>query len=113
MLETRKIIQPEKCIVTGKGYALLKEDRGNVSVQEMIALTKEETSKLITQSEGKATKTVIAETVLDTSLQRAYLSHGFMILEDSYNLLMFKPLTNASFMEVYGNKFYAAATDFF
>jgi len=113
MLETRKIIQPKKCIVTGKGYALLNEDRGNVSVQEMIALTKGEVSKLITHSESKATKTVIAEAVLDDTLRRAYLSHGFMILEDSYGLLMFKPLTNASFMEVYGNKFYAAASDYF
>jgi len=113
MLETRKRIQPGKSIVTDKGYALLKEDTGNVAVQEIIALTKEEVSKLITQIEGKAAKAVIAEAVLDNDLQRAYLSRGFMFLEDSYDLLMFKPLTNASFTEVYGNEFYAAATDYF
>lgn len=113
MLETRKRIQSDKCIVTDKGYALLKEDKGNVTVQEIIASTKEEMSKLITQIEDKATKIVIAEAVLDRDLQSAYLSQGFMILEDSYDVLMYKPLTNEGFTEVYGNKFYAAATDYF
>ena len=113
MLETRRMIQPKKCVVTGKGYALLNEDKGNVSIREIVASTKEEVSKLITHSESKATKTVIAEVVIDNTLRRAYQSHRFMILEDSYDLLMYKPLTNASFMEVYGNKFYAAATDYF
>jgi len=113
MLETRKRIQPKKCIVTNKGYALLKEDSGNVAIQEIIALTKDEISKLITHSESEATKTVIAEAVLNNNLQKAYLSSGFMIFQDSYDLLMSKPLAKASFKEVYGNKFYAAATDYF
>ncbi len=113
MLETRKRIQRGKSIVTNKGYALLKEDGGNVAVQEIIALTKEEISRLIPQIEGEAKKTVIAEAVRDADLQKAYLSRGFMILEDSYEVLMSKSLTSASFREVYGNKFYAAATDYF
>ena len=113
MLETRKRIQSNKCIVTDKGYALLKEDKGNVTVQETIASPKEEIGRLITQVEDKATKIVIAEAVLDQDLQRTYRSRGFMILEDSYDVLMYKPLTNKGFTEVYGNKFYAAATDWF
>jgi len=113
MLETRKGVHPRKSIVSDNGYALLKEERGNVSIREIVAFTEEETSRLITQSEEKAKKTVIAEAVLNNDLQKSYLSHGFMLLEDSYDLLMSKPLTNANFREVYGHKFYAAATDYF
>jgi len=105
MLETRKRVQPRKSIVADKGYALLKEEGGNVGIREIIAFTKEETDRLITQSEEKAKKTVIAEAVLNNDLQKAYLSHGFMLLEDSYGLLMSKPLTKANFREVYGHKF--------
>jgi predicted acetyltransferase len=113
MLETRKGVHPRKSIVSDNGYALLKEERGDVSIREIVAFTEEETSRLITQSEEKAKKTVIAEAVLNNDLQKSYLSHGFMLLEDSYDLLMSKPLTNANFREVYGHKFYAAATDYF
>ena len=113
MLEKTKRVQPRKSIVADKGYALLKEEGGNVTIREVVAFTKKETDRLITQSEEEAKKTVIAEAVLNTDLQKAYLSRGFMLLEDSYDLLMSKPLTKANFREVYGDKFYAAASDYF
>ncbi len=113
MLETRKRVQPRKSIVAENGYALLKEEGGNVAIQEIVALTKEETDRLITQSEERAKKTIIAEAVLNSDLQETYLSHGFMLLKVSYDLLMSKPLTKANFREVYGHKFHVAATDYF
>jgi len=113
MLEARKTIQPEKCIVTPKGYALLSDTEGSITVQELTALTKEEISKLITQVEARAKKTVVDQAVLDENLQKTYQSHGFMMLEDSYNVLMYKSLTDTTFAETYGNKFYATAADFF
>ncbi len=113
MLETRKRIQPRKSIVADKGYALLKEEGGNVAIQEIVAFTREETDRLIIQSEEKAKKTIIAEAVLNNDLQKAYLSHRFMLLEDSYDLLMSKALTRTNFRKIYGRKFYAAATDYF
>ena len=113
MLETWKRIQPEKSIVTDKGYALLKEDEGNMTVLEVMALTTEEISKLITQIEEEATKTVIDRAVLDKNIREAYQSHGYMVLKDSYDVLMAKPLTKATFTEAYGNKFYATSADSF
>lgn len=113
MLEIRKTIQSKKTIVTEKGYALMKEDEGNIFVKEIIAFTKEEKSALITEIKEKAAKTIIAEAILDSDLRTAYLAQEFMILENSYDVLMFKPLAEASFAEIYGNKFYAAATDYF
>ena len=113
MLETRKRVQPRKSIVADKGYTLLKEEGGNVAIRELVAFTKEETDRLITQSEENTKKTIIAEAVHNNNLQKDYLSHGFMLLEVSYDLLMSKPLTKEKFREVYGHKFYAAATDYF
>lgn len=72
MLGISKIIQPDKTTQTEKGYALLKEDEGNVAVKEVIALTKEETSKLIGKIEEKATKTIIDRVVLNNQTLNAY-----------------------------------------
>ncbi len=113
MLETRKRIQPEKCVVTDEGYALLKDEEGNMAVQEIIALTTEETSKLINLIEEKTTKAVIDEVVLSNRLLHIYQSRGYMVLKDSYNVLMAKPLSKMSFTEVYGDKFYMTSADLF
>ncbi|MGD8506132.1 MAG: GNAT family N-acetyltransferase [Candidatus Bathyarchaeota archaeon] len=113
MLEIRKKIEPEKCVVTDRGYALLRENEGNVAIQEIMASTKDEISKLISQSERTATKTVMAEVVLDSDLLRTYRSDGFMIIEDSYDALMFKPLADATFAENYGQRFFTTNLDCF
>ncbi len=113
MLEIRKRIQPEKCIITDEGYVLLKEEEGNVAIQEIIALKTEETSKLINLIEQKATRTVVDGAVLDNTILDVYRSHGYMVLEESYNVLMAKPLEKAGFAEVYGDKFYMTEADSF
>lgn len=113
MLETRKIIQPEKSVMTEEGYALLKEGEGNVGIQEIMALATDEISKLISLIEEKAAKAVIDEVVLDNRLLHTYQSHGYMVLEDSYNVMMAKPLAKMSFTEVYGDKFYMSSADMF
>jgi predicted acetyltransferase len=114
MLETCwKRIQPENCVVSDEGYVLLKDDEGSMTIQELQALTKEEAGRLVTKVEETARKTIIDQTVLDKTLQKIYQSHGFMLLEDSYDVLMSKPLTDKEFKETYGNEFYATAVDFF
>jgi hypothetical protein len=113
MLETWKRIQPENCIVSDEGYVLLKDDEGSMTIQELKALTKEEASRLVTKVEETARKTIIDRAVLDKTLQKIYQSHGFMLLENGYDLLMSKPLTDEEFKETYGNEFYATAADFF
>ena len=113
MLETRKRIQPEKTIVTDKGYALLKENEGNTYVQELMALTKGQASKLVTQIEEKTTKTVIDTKIQDENTMAAYQSQGYIILREGYDLLMSKQLTDVTFTETYGSEFYATSADFF
>ena len=114
MLGISKIIQPDKTIQTEKGYVLLKEDEGNVVVKEIISLTKEETRKLIGRIEERASKTVIDRIVLDDQTLNAYQSEGYMVLKQSYGVLMAKPLTRpATFRQVYGEKFYLSSADSF
>ncbi len=113
MLETSKRIQPEKSIMEEKGYALLRENEGNMRVQELIAPTKEEISKLIIQIEEMTAKTVVDKTVLDKNALEAYQSHEYMILRYGYDLLMSKSLTDVTFAEAYGEEFYTTSADSF
>jgi GNAT superfamily N-acetyltransferase len=114
ILERRKIIQPEKTIQTEKGYALLKEDEGKVSIKEIMVPTKEETIRLIGEVEEKALKTVADRAVLSHRTLEAYRSEGYMTLTQSYGVLMAKPLTeSATFKGIYGEKFYLTSVDLF
>jgi len=114
MLERRKIIQPDKTIQTEKGYALLKEDEGKVSIKEIMAPTKEETIRLVRKVEEKALKTVADRAVLSYRTLDAYKSEDYMILTQSHGVLMAKPLTkSATFKGTYGNKFYLTSVDLF
>jgi predicted acetyltransferase len=111
-LEVRKRFSPEETILTEGGYALLKENDGSMYIRELIALTSEDAHEIITLIEKKAVKVVIAENV-DESLLGIYESHGYQILNEGYDLLMSKQLTDVSFEEVYGSRFFATSTDSF
>ncbi|MEA2089136.1 MAG: GNAT family N-acetyltransferase [Thermoproteota archaeon] len=109
-----KTIQPQKTIQTEKGYVLLKEDEGNLRVKEINVLTREETSELLKRIEEKATKTIIDRAVLNSQTLNVYQSRGYVVLKESYEVLMTKPLTKtATFQEVYGDKFYLSSADSF
>jgi GNAT superfamily N-acetyltransferase len=114
MLDRRKIIQPDKTVKTEKGYALVKEDEGKVSIKEIMAPTKEETTRLIREIEEKALKTVVDRAVLSERTMDAYRSEDYMTLTQSYGVLMAKPLTkSATFNRTYGDKFYLTSVDLF
>ena len=114
MLELRKIIHPEKTIQTEEGYALLKEDKGSVTIKEIMAPTKRETTRLIKRIEEKAPKTVIDRLVLDDKVLDAYRSQGYMILMQSYSVLMAKSLAKLTgFEQAYGDRFYLSSVDLF
>jgi GNAT superfamily N-acetyltransferase len=114
MLELRKIIHPDKTIQTEEGYALLKEDKGNFTIKEIMAPTKRETTRLIRRIEDIAPKTVIDRLVLDDQTLDAYRSQGYMILTESYSVLMAKSLAKSTgFKQIYGDKFYLSSADLF
>jgi GNAT superfamily N-acetyltransferase len=114
MLEQRKIIQPDKTVKTEKGYALVKEKEGKVTIKEIMAPTKEETIRLIREVEEKALKTIVDRAVLSERTMEAYRSEDYMTLTQSYGVLMAKPLTkSANFKRTYGDKFYLTSVDLF
>ncbi|NIO38116.1 GNAT family N-acetyltransferase [Candidatus Bathyarchaeota archaeon] len=113
MLETRKRIQPEKSVVTDKGYAFLREDEGNMYIKEIIALSKEETGKLISEIEEKTAKEIIYEKVAGKDTLETCKSHGYMIMREGYDLLMSKQLADTTFTETYAKKFYTTSADSF
>lgn len=114
MLEIRKIIHPDKTIQTERGYALLKEDKGNIAIKEIVAPTKEETTRLVRKIEEKALKTIVDRMVLNDETLDAYRSQGYMILTHSYGVLMAKPLAkSATFQQIYSDKFYLSSVDSF
>ena len=114
MLGLREIIHLEKTIQTEEGYALLKENKGNVTIKEIMAPTKRETTQLIRRIEEKAPKTVIDRLVLDGKALDAYRSQGYMTQTESYSVLMAKSLAKSTgFKQVYGGKFYLSSVDLF
>lgn len=113
MLEIRKRIQPEKSVVTDKGYALLREDEESFYIKELIALEREEGNRLLAQIEGKATKAIIDEKVVSNETLNTYRSRGFMIIEEGYDLLLSKQLADTTFVETYGQRFRATSADSF
>jgi len=114
MLERRKIIQADITVQTRKGYALVKEYEGKVSIKEIVAPTKEETVRLVRQVEEKALKTVVDRVVLSDRTMEAYVSEDYITLTQSYGVLMVKPLTeSATFIGTYGDKFYLTSVDLF
>lgn len=113
MLETRKRVQPEKSIVTDNSYALLREYEGNMYIRELIALSKEGISRLLTEIEEKTAKAIIYEKVVDQDTLDICKLRGYMIMREGYDLLMSKQLTDVTFTETYGHGFYATGADSF
>lgn len=95
------------------GYALLKEDEGTMYIKELIALSKQEISRLIPKIEEKTTKAIIYEKVEDKETLDTYKSRGYMTMREGYDLLMTKQLTKNEFTETYGQRFYATSADSF
>ena len=92
----------------------MKEDEGKVSIKEIMAPTKEETIRLVRKVEEEALKTVVDRAVLSERTLDAYRSEDYMILTQSYGVLMAKPLTkSATFKGTYGDKFYLTSVDLF
>lgn len=114
MLELRKIIHPDKTIQTERGYVLLKEDRGNLTIKEIMAPMKRETARLIRKAEKMALKTVIDRIVLDDRTLDVYRSQDYMTLRQSYSVLMAKSFAESiTFEQIYGNKFHLSSVDLF
>ncbi len=114
ILYKREKITPETILLDKNGYALFKNEEGILRIKEIVATSTEETKKLIHSLEHEATQVVYDTTILDGKILRSYESLGYIIHRRSYGVLMVKQLTNnATFKQVYGEKFYMTSLDRF
>jgi predicted acetyltransferase len=101
------------------GYVIFKGNMGGVWtkatwIRELVALNTKEMNKLLNLVEAKATDLVLDRDVTDEALLQIYKARGYMIQKRSHIVIMVKPLTtDASFKQIYGNKFYLTDLDFF
>jgi GNAT superfamily N-acetyltransferase len=113
LVKTYKIADKE-CITTEKGYVILKKDKKQVRIRELVADDKKEMNKLIETAEDRAENVVYGRDVLDPTLREAYADNGFTVLDIGHGVLMAKELTaHASFKKAYDNRFYMSALDHF
>ena len=111
MLAKNLKISPGDCIITDRGYAILKKDMKRLRVREIAAYDEKEMHRLLRLIENKAENLIYARAVLDPKLQRAYRSHGYSVLRAGHCVLMAKELTDTSFSDEYGARFHMSDLD--
>lgn len=104
-------LKEEMCIQTEAGYALAGEWRGNVGIQEMVALNDSAQHALLEALEGCA-RSVVDRLVTSDNLRRVYQERGYSFDEERYAVLMVKTLEQGLDVEkVYGEGFYISALE--
>jgi GNAT superfamily N-acetyltransferase len=105
--------RPERVIVREEGYVFFGMTGGALTVDEVVPSNEDETKNLVTIIESIAKDVVSDRCVLNHNLLETYRSRGYVTQMESHGLLMVKPLTKATFDEVYGRRFYATSFDLF
>jgi predicted acetyltransferase len=115
MLIRQYEISARECIITQEGYAIFKKEKKIARIRELVARSRREMSQLIGLVEDKAKSIVIGRMgVWNPTVDQAYRSRGFTVLETGYGVLMVKELVkDASFRDSYGDRFQMSALDGF
>ncbi|KPL05493.1 MAG: hypothetical protein AMJ73_00410 [candidate division Zixibacteria bacterium SM1_73] len=109
----RKSFDEQKSILKEKGYALLREARDVIKVQDLVALDDATYGELIDETERLAKSGVINRAVADRGLLSIYKSKGYRVQKRDDGVLMVKNLADATIDKVYGESFHMAALDWF
>lgn len=113
MFAKRKRFDEGKSIQKEKGYALVREEREVIKVQDMVALDDVTYGQLIDEIEKHAQNGVIDRIVADKKLLSVFKSKGYRVQRGDNSVLMVKNLTDDSFDKVYGDSFYMSTLDWF
>ena len=105
--------RPERILVGEKGYVFYSTMDGPLTIDELVSTDQDEMKNLITTIESKAREVVSDRCVLNPCLLEVYRSRGYLTQVESHGLLMVKALTEATFNEVYGRRFYQTTLDLF
>lgn len=104
-------IKSRNCIVGEQGYVMFKRSSKGIQIKEIIAATMIELNKLVKEVESKARNVVYDRAVMNDELLQIYRSRHYTILSRSYGVIMVKPLTEATFRQTYGDRFYVSGLD--
>lgn len=113
MLAKTLKISAKECVITDRGYVVFKKEMKHLRIRELAAYDEKEIHRLIRVIENTAENLVYARDVIDPNLQRIYRSHGYSVLQSGHGVIMVKELTDTSFSEQFGDKFYMSALDHF
>lgn len=103
----------KKSMQEENGYALLREVRKTIKIQELVSLDDKTYEKLLDQVESSAPAGVLDRLVTDEKLLKIYKARGYNIQEGNHSVLMVKKLGNLEFEEAYGDKFHIELLDYF
>lgn len=103
----------KKSIQKQNGYALVREARETIKIQELVSLDGPTYEELLDQVESKAPAGVLDRLVTHEGLLKIYKERGYSIQEESDSVLMVKKLGDQEFEEVYGEKFHIGLLDYF
>jgi ribosomal protein S18 acetylase RimI-like enzyme len=115
MLFRQYEISAKDCVMTEKGYVILKKEKESVRIRELVAQNSKEMDRLIGLVEDKTEKPVVGRLgIPNSTMTRAYASRGFTVLETGHSVLMAKELVaDVLFSDCFGNRFYMSALDHF
>ena len=104
-------IKSRNCVVGEQGYVMFKRSSKGIQIKEIIAATIRELNKLVKEVESKARNAVYDRAVMNDELLQIYRSRHYKIVSRSYGVIMVKPLTEATFRQTYGDRFYVSGLD--
>lgn len=102
-----------KSIQKQNGYALTREVRKTIKIQELLSLDEPTYEKLLEQVESIAPAGVLDRLVTDEKLLKIYKKRGYSLQEGSNSVLMVKKLGDREFEDAYGDKFHIGLLDYF
>ncbi|MGB2698714.1 MAG: GNAT family N-acetyltransferase [Candidatus Zixiibacteriota bacterium] len=108
-----KSFDEKKSIQEQNGYALIREVRKTIKIQELVSLDDLTYEELLEQVESIAPSGVLDRLVTNERLLKIYKARGYSIQEGSNAVLMVKKLGDRDFEDAYGNKFHIGLLDYF
>jgi len=105
--------EEKKSVQEQNGYALTREVRKIIKIQELVSLDVPTYEKLLDQVESSAPAGLLDRLVTDEMLLKIYKARGYNIQEESNAVLMVKKLCKLEFQDAYGDAFHIGLLDYF
>lgn len=112
IMEVKKI-DASRIFIEKDGYAFIDNYSGVTYIMEFITDNPKTYMKILDKIKKINNPVLIDTFVGDKKLIKIYKEQGFVFRQGTYFSFMYKPLTNVSFEQMFGNKFYLSALDTF